>query len=207
LTASLPGVRRVYAASAERYDRRWRDYLRATIPPTVAALGSGLVSVLDVGCGTGVLLEEILAREPGIRAAGVDISPEMLNEARARLGGRAELVRSDAARLPFGDRSFSAAATSSVLHHWPEPRRVLAEIARVLEPGGRLALTDWRADHLFTRLRDLKLRRTDPSHHRVYTTRESCDMLESAGFRIRSTSRYRLGWSWGFVTILARAEG
>lgn len=205
--ASLGGVRRVYAASAERYDRRWRDYLRATIPPTVAALGSRPGSVLDVGCGTGLLLEEILARDPSTRAAGVDISPEMLREARARLGDRAELVRSDAARLPFGDRSFSAAASSSVLHHWPDPRRVFAEIARVLEPGGKLALTDWRADHMVTRLRDLKLRLTDPSHNRVYTTRGTLDMLESAGFRIASMSTYRLGWSWGFMTVLARADG
>lgn len=205
--ASLGGVRRVYAASAERYDRRWRDYLRATIPPTVAALGSGLCSVLDVGCGTGLLLEEILARDPSTRAAGVDISPEMLRQARVRLGERADLVRSDAAHLPFADRSFPAAASSSALHHWPDPIGVFAEIARVLEPGAKFALTDWRADHAVTRLRDLTLRLTDPSHNRVYTPRRTCEMLESAGFRIASTSTYRLGWSWGLMTILARLDG
>lgn len=206
MKSNLRAVSETYSSGAAEYDRRWSRYLRATLEPTVAALPSvGRGPVLDVGCGTGLLLASLLRREPGARLVGVDATAAMLAAAHARLDDRVELVLADAASLPFHDRAFAAAATTSALHHWAEPGVALHEIRRVLAPGGALVLTDWRADHLPTRARDLAMRVSDPSHNRAYTVRGARALLESAGFEVQSAERYRLGWSWGFMTLLARA--
>lgn len=137
--------------------------------------------------------------------AGVDLSPEMLAIARERLPTCVRLVLADAAALPFRSRSFQIATSTSSLHHWPDPQAGLREIARVLRPGGTLVLTDWRADHPPTRIRDAVLRFTDPSHQRALSVADVSSLLRAAGFEVRAVDRYRSGWSWGLMTITARA--
>lgn len=205
MAAKHAGVRTVYAGQAPRYDERWADYLESTLRPTLDAMELPPAGrVVDVGCGTGLLLEMLLARHPGAHASGVDLSPEMLSRARSRLGGRAKLLLGDAAALPLASSRFDAVVSSSALHHWPRPERALGEIARVLRPGGQLVVTDWSDDHLPTRLLSGLLRWTDPSHHRTYSVRELRGMLQRAGFRAIEDRRYRLGWRWGFMTLTAR---
>ena len=193
-------VRRVYAWQAPRYDRRWKGYLEASLSPTLGALVlPPSARALDVGCGTGVLLERI--RERGVEGWGVDLSPEMLGVAAERLGGGARLVRADAGALPFPDACFDAVASSSALHHWPDPTRTVAEMLRVLRPGGQMVLTDWDAAHLATRLRSAVLRWFDPSHHRSYTEREARGMMERVGLTGVRGHRHRHGLGWGFFTV------
>lgn len=204
----LDGVRRVYARGATEYDARWSRYLDRTISRTVQAVPARPGGrLLDVGCGSGILLERLLDREPTLDASGADASPEMLEVARRRLLGRARLVLADAAALPFPAGTFDLVTTTSSLHHWTEPETVLAEIARVLAPGGTLVLTDWRADHLPTRVLDLALRLVDPSHRRAVTMSRARRLIEAAGLRTVSWERYGLGWRWGFMTVVAVAEG
>lgn len=199
------GVRAVYADQAPRYDQHWASYLHASLGPTLEALELPTGGrVVDVGCGTGLLLERLLAGHSGAEAWGVDLSPEMLTQARARLGRRARLLLGDASALPLPDQCFDAAASSSALHHWSDPERALREIARVLRPGGQLVLTDWADEHLVTRLRSAVLRHTDPSHHRTYTVRGVERMLRAAGFAPTGSVRHSLGWRWGFWTVAAR---
>lgn len=96
----------------------------------------------DLGCGTGHLTEALapFAR----RVIAVDDSPEMLAAARARLEGleNVEVRRGDLAALPIEDERLDAAALFLVLHYLVEPARALAEVARVLRPGGRLLIAD-----------------------------------------------------------------
>lgn len=160
--------------------------------------------MLDVGCGTGALLAAIAQTSSPGRLVGVDVSPGMLAVARAKLAGRAALVVADAARLPFADRSFDVAVSTSSLHFWPEPGRALAEIARVLAPAGRLALTDWCRGALALRLLDRALRVLSPVHQRVHDEAEIEGLLGEAGFTGIAFDRYRIGWPWRLVT--ARAE-
>lgn len=96
--------------------------------------------VLDVGCGPGIMLAAALAR--GARPTGVDVSPGMLAEAR-RLHPSVELVEADAADLPLPDVTFHAAVGNFVLNHLPAPEKAVAEVARVLAPGGAVALSVW----------------------------------------------------------------
>jgi len=91
---------------------------------------------LDLGCGTGDLLERLLRRKSTALAAGVDLSRGMLKVARSRLGPRALLVRGDGERLPFRDGTFDAVVSAFVMRNVGDRARVYAEVARVLKPGG-----------------------------------------------------------------------
>jgi ubiquinone/menaquinone biosynthesis C-methylase UbiE len=97
--------------------------------------------VLEVGCGTGVHARLLAAA--GARVRAVDLTPTAVELTRRRLelaGLEADVSEADAEALPFADASFDYVWSWGVVHHSERTDRVLAEIARVLRPGGRLAL-------------------------------------------------------------------
>ncbi|WP_433381065.1 class I SAM-dependent methyltransferase [Actinoplanes sp. CA-142083] len=96
--------------------------------------------LLDLACGPGQATAEAAGR--GATAVGIDLSPAMVALARTRHPAL-EFREASAEELPFPASSFDAVAGNFLLHHLAEPRIVLAECARVLAPGGRLALTAW----------------------------------------------------------------
>ncbi|WP_411278358.1 ArsR/SmtB family transcription factor [Falsiroseomonas sp.] len=111
----------------------------------LAALPAWLGALLDIGTGTGRLLELVAPRAE--RVLGVDMSRDMLALARARLAerglaDRAAVRQADMYRLPFADASFDAVALQMVLHYAEDPPAALAEAARVLKPGGVLLVAD-----------------------------------------------------------------
>jgi demethylmenaquinone methyltransferase/2-methoxy-6-polyprenyl-1,4-benzoquinol methylase len=111
-------------------DRRWR---RAA----VRALGLGPESqVVDVGCGTGDLCRDLTAA--GYRALGVDMSLGMLAHARAS----APLLQADALQLPLATARFDGAVSGFALRNFVALPPVFSELARVIRPGGRIALLD-----------------------------------------------------------------
>ena len=136
--------------ASRRYDRiaRWllRGVYRRFAEDIVdAAPDHG--SVLDVGTGPGVLLVEIGRRRPDLRLTGIDLSPDMVEAATRNLrafGERASARTADVAALPFPDDSFDVVVSSFSLHHWDEPEAAVPELARVLKPGGRLYVYDFR---------------------------------------------------------------
>jgi ubiquinone/menaquinone biosynthesis C-methylase UbiE len=99
--------------------------------------------MLDVGCGPGLAVAGAAAR--GSRAVGVDASSTMVRHAGRRnrasiRGGRVAVHQADAASLPFSDASFTKVASLNSLQFWTDPARALAELHRVLEPGGQIAV-------------------------------------------------------------------
>ncbi|MCK1818611.1 class I SAM-dependent methyltransferase [Streptomyces sp. XM83C] len=97
--------------------------------------------VLDLGCGTGSL--SLLAAERGHRVTGVDLSPRMLDRARAKLTGyEAELLTGDAAAPPVGDRRFDTVLVRHVLWALPDPAGALRHWRELLRPRGRLVLVE-----------------------------------------------------------------
>jgi ubiquinone/menaquinone biosynthesis C-methylase UbiE len=96
-------------------------------------------SVLDVGCGTGWLLRELVDRYE-VRPVGLDRSPEMIREARQLLGQAAELHVGAAESMPISSASVERAVMTMVAHHLDRPK-AFREIHRVLTPGGLLAVS------------------------------------------------------------------
>lgn len=123
------------------------DHARALYPCILeearrAMEGIPVPSVLDVGCGTGMLSERLLGAFPSCRLTGVDLSPAMVERARARLAGRAEVREADAERLPFHDGAFDLVVCNDSFHHYPDPDRAAFQMWRVLRKGGALVLGD-----------------------------------------------------------------
>ena len=110
--------------------------------PLLLRLGGRLdgLHVLEIGCGRGVGTEIILTRFGASSVLAFDLDPEMVQLAQERLrrfGDRARVEVGDAASLPTGDEQFDAVFDFGIIHHIPEWRRCVREVALVLRPGGR----------------------------------------------------------------------
>lgn len=103
--------------------------------------------VLDMGTGTALIPIELCKRAGGFTVVAIDLAQNMLdlahtNVARAGLADRILLERVDAKGTPYEDGAFSATISNSIVHHIPEPKRVLAEMWRVTAPGGLFFVRD-----------------------------------------------------------------
>ena len=151
---------RIASESFRRQGADW-DEMRALgldAPSVEAALlrllpESGLGRVLDIGTGTGRLLELLAPRAEAV--LGVDASRAMLALARSRLArpglAHCAVRLADMYRLPLPDAGFDLAVLQMVLHYAEDPANVLAEAARVLAPGGRLVVVDLAEHNHFDR--------------------------------------------------------
>jgi demethylmenaquinone methyltransferase/2-methoxy-6-polyprenyl-1,4-benzoquinol methylase len=144
-------------------DRRWRRLLvrRAGVLPEA--------EILDACTGTADVAIAFCRLLPSCRITGVDLSPRMLLEARRKLARRnlqqrVTLLLADAQELPFPDAAFDCVSIAFGLRNLPDRARGIAELARVLKPGGRLAILEFfpPADSLFGRLYRLYLGRVMP---------------------------------------------
>jgi ubiquinone/menaquinone biosynthesis C-methylase UbiE len=146
---------------------------------------------LDLACGPGTLALRFARHVRWV--AGVDFTPAILKRARhsAEIDGIRNLfvVLGDARSLPFPERSVDVVVTSYSLHHVPDPRRVVEEIARVLVPGGRAGVLDMvlpeepEAAALRNRIEIAR----DPSHTRAMPKSELEEMFAAAGLSVRAS--------------------
>jgi demethylmenaquinone methyltransferase/2-methoxy-6-polyprenyl-1,4-benzoquinol methylase len=141
--AGAVSARALFAPLGPTYDRyasvlslgqdpRWRRFLVEQVNVANDDV------VLDVATGTGAVARELIRRR-GCRVVGLDQSPEMLAEARRRLGGDVRLVEATADQVPFADASFDALTFTYLLRYVPDPAATLRELARVVRPGGTIA--------------------------------------------------------------------
>lgn len=141
----------------------------------------GFGSLLEVGCGTGYVLQGIAAAFPQARLVASEAETEGLRFAAQRIPG-AEFLQLDARQMPF-DREFDAVGAFDVIEHIGEDETVLAEMRRALRPGGHLLLTVPQHPFLWSEY-DVR------AHHvRRYTAGELRQKLGRAGFTlVRMTS-------------------
>lgn len=137
--------------------------------------------VLEIGFGHGRTLLAAAERAPDTRFGGVDVAPTAVRAATRRCralveAGRLDLRAGDATELPWEPGTFDAAFSVHTLYFWEDPARQLAELHRVLRPGGRLVLG-------FRERTDEALARFPASTYRFYATDEVAAMLATAGFR------------------------
>ncbi|WP_170571540.1 class I SAM-dependent methyltransferase [Ruegeria atlantica] len=139
-------------------DAAARKYQDHSVPAMFAPLAEATVErlelpadghILDVACGTGALTRVILQHLPGKgRVVGADLNQSMLDIAQSlttQTNHRVDWVASDVTALPLDAHSFDLACIQQGLQFFPDKPAALAEIYRVLKPGGRLCLTCWRA--------------------------------------------------------------
>jgi SAM-dependent methyltransferase len=155
-----------------------------------ARLPPGTRRVLDLCTGTALVPAVVAAERPEALVVGLDISPEMLAAGQAKLAARgitnAPLVRADAGALPFADGSIDAVTVSFGLHELPRSvrRHALAEVRRVLRPGGSLIVADLDRPQRLGFLLDLYLRLGEPPSARDVLCGGLSRLLRQTGFTV-----------------------
>lgn len=137
----------IYDASVELLFRGSADVMRRQVIPHLARAreaGERVGRILDLGTGTGGLLEMLAASLPGAELHGVELSPAYVEAAARRLGPRATIARGNAEQLAFADGSFDVVTSVYLFHELPRRarRNVVREAFRVLRPGGLLVIED-----------------------------------------------------------------
>jgi ubiquinone/menaquinone biosynthesis C-methylase UbiE len=173
-----------------------QDIVRRCIDLTLARFPAP-ERVLDVGCGTGLLLRQLARRVPAaVELTGIDPSGAMVGQARARAADpRLRYVQAMAEQLPFPDAAFDLVVATTSFDHWADQGAGLAECHRVLASGGHLVLTDLCSPWL---LPTLVGTRSDRARTPLRATR----LLAAAGFR--SITWHRL---YGVIIRSAIASG
>jgi ubiquinone/menaquinone biosynthesis C-methylase UbiE len=157
-------------------------------------------SLLDVGCGTGALLDAFLratgsgevdgggAGAATVAPFGIDLSPQMLTVARRRLGERAQLQVADAEALPLADDTVDVTVCVDSFHHYPRPAVALAELYRVTRTGGTVIVADWHVGTPARQLMNAIIPHVPGGDVRIYSERKMRELAVAAGFS-------RLRWS------------
>jgi ubiquinone/menaquinone biosynthesis C-methylase UbiE len=201
---TLDPVQLEYARLADQYDDRWSFYINATLQATLSHLnippGDRL---LDLGCGTGTLLEKLQKVSPEAELFGIDPTAEMLNVARQKLPASIDLKVGNATNIPFPSDSFDILVSTSAFHYFRHPEQAIGEMKRVLKSGGRLIITDWCYDYWSCRILDFWLRVSNRAHFRTYKSSELQLMLQNVEFEAIVVERYKIDWLWGMMTATA----
>jgi len=195
-------------------DQRLQHFTQRTLSETLAILDVEAIAdhaqqhrrtprLLDVACGTGILLSLLHQRFPDAELYGVDSSQDMLALAQKRLSGVQELrlahtIVGPSAQvgLPFPADSFDLITCTNALHAMPDPVATLAGFRRLLAPFGQLLLEDYARRPppfpwwLIERLTSLIVE----GHVHPYTLAETRSLCEQAGLCIRASRAFVIDW-------------
>lgn len=172
------------------------DLAALRLERVLEGIPDGQVRVLEVGCGAGRHTRAIKHYRPESRVNGCDLSERAIEEAKAA-GGEIDYRIGDALNLPYGEGDFDIVVILDVLEHVENPEQAIAEVRRVLAPGGMLLLyvpLEANKGTLYNLLRRsstlpiLDWKRELVGHIQHFTAGEVASLLSRGGFRIRETS-------------------
>ena len=194
---------REFTKAAEIYDSGHAgiyEMCKDDYPPILEELKKEpFADLLDVGCGTGPMIELLAKEYPDRHYTGLDLTPKMIEVAAAKRISNAEFVVGDSENLPFEKESFDAVICANSFHHYPNPQKFFDGAARVLRPGGRLILRDytaakpvlWLMNHTEMPLANL----IGHGDVRAYSREEVRSFCEGAGLEVltlEKRSKFRL---------------
>lgn len=135
------------AEEARDYDTMYHSAVNRVFVADFLAAWDGDGPILDVGTGTAQIPVELCRQAAAAEVKAIDLAEHMLalgrvNVRQAGFDHRLHLERCDAKKLPYAANSFGAVISNSIIHHIPEPKSVVAEMVRVLRPGGLLFVRD-----------------------------------------------------------------
>jgi len=196
-------LQRMVATHGERFAREFWEFFDAHVG---RRLPSRAV-IVDLGCGPGLLLRDLGERFPDAVLYGYDVTPAMIAHARQLAFKPADVtlaIHDVVTRpLPLADASVSLVSMSSVLHVFDEPLLTLAEIRRVLAPGGIFLLNDWIRQPLavYLAFRREVMQESGPDGlrrafrlfpvHNKYTVEDWRWLLAEAGFEVLAQTELR----------------
>ena len=210
---------------ARCYNSRWRTYTRKTLAEVQATIDFPALRrvperlgrrprVLDVACGTGVLLKWLLEQVPDMEAYGVDASPDMLEQAGAALKdqphvhlAQAEVGAGETAGLPYAPETFDLITFTNALHDLPEPVATLRGLKRLLAPEGQLVMEDFaRRERPFPwGAVEWLLRRFEGEQGHALTLAEAQTFCMQVGLRVNCSKAFTVNWLWHAWVLRASA--
>lgn len=152
-------------------------------------------TLLDVGCGTGPMIELLVQKYPEKRYTGLDLTPKMIETANAKKLPNTIFQVGDSENLPFEQNSFDAVICANSFHHYPNPQKFFNGVEKVLKPNGRLILRDytsykaviWLMNHTEMPLANL----FGHGDVRAYTLGEVRAFCEKAGLKVEKLEKQK----------------
>ena len=188
-----------FTKAAEIYDSGHAgiyEMCKDDYPPILDELrGISFDSLLDVGCGTGPMIELLAGEYPDKQYTGIDLTPNMIKKANDKNLKNARFIVGDSEDLPFDEESFDAVICANSFHHYPNPQKFFDGVNRVLRRGGYLILRDytslepvvWLMNHVEMPLANM----IGHGDVRCYTTRQIRALCGSAGLKIIKLEKQR----------------
>lgn len=188
-----------FTKAAEIYDSGHAglyEMCKDDYPPVLEELNQHpFQTLLDVGCGTGPMIELLLKEFPDKSCTGVDLTPRMIEVARAKNLANASFLVGDSEHLPFEQGAFDVVICTNSFHHYPNPQAFMQEAARVLKDGGRLILRDYTSNPLALWLMNhIEMPLAHLCGHgdvRIHSCEEVRGLCAAAGLKVRKLEKQK----------------
>ena len=145
-------------------------------------------SLIDIGCGPGAFLSLLHDRYPDIKLSALDISEEMIEAVKDRIGPKINAVVGDSEHMPLDTGTYDAVTCNMSIHHYPHPQDAVNEMYRILKAGGYLLLNDMDCIAPIRSVANIIFPRLPGGDVKMYRKDEIIDLVYNAGFR---NIRYR----------------
>jgi len=188
-----------FTKAAEIYDSGHAgiyELCKEDYPPILEELKKySFQNLLDVGCGTGPMIELLTKEYPDRYYTGLDLTPKMIETANAKKLQNTNFLVGDSENLPFSGGSFDAVICANSFHHYPNPQKFFDGVARVLAPGGIFILRDYTSvDMIVWLMNHVEMPIANLAGHgdvRCYTTKQVQAFCDAAGLKIEKLERQK----------------